>query len=73
MNVPENWLEICAEEMKRGNLTSHPKKFEFAAERGMKNLDEVHAWMTKTRKNFVEMVEEAIRSNAQVTKGKVAR
>lgn len=65
MNVPDNWLEICAEELQRGKLTSHPQKFRFAEERGMKGIDEVHAWMQKTRRNFIEMVEEAMRSNVQ--------
>ena len=59
MKIPNNWLEICSEEVKRGNLTSLPKKLEFAVERGLKNIDEVHEWMLKTRTNFVEMVEEA--------------
>lgn len=57
MNAPENWLEICTEEVVRGRLTSNPRKFEFAKERGMKGLDEVHDWMLITRRNFIEMVE----------------
>lgn len=60
MNVPDNWLSICAEELQRGKLTSCQSKFQFAAERCMKDLDEVNAWMSKTRRNFVEMVEEAL-------------
>ena len=63
MNAPDNWLEICAEELQRGRLTSHPQKFKFAEERGMKDLDEVHDWMLKARRNFIEMVETAMRSN----------
>lgn len=63
MNAPDNWLEICAEELQRGKLASHPQKFKFAEERGMKDLDEVHAWMVTTRRNFIEMVEKAMRSN----------
>ena len=63
MKVPDNWLEICIEEVQRGKMTSYAHKFRFAEERGMKNLDEVHAWMQKTRKNFVDMVEDAMRSN----------
>lgn len=63
--LASNWLEICAEELLRGNLTSHPQKFEFAKERGMKDLDEVHTWMLKTRQNFVEMIEKALQANAQ--------
>ena len=59
MNTPDNWLIICAEEVKRGKLTSLPQKVEFAKERGMQNLDEVHAWMLKTRADFVKMVEKA--------------
>lgn len=64
-DAPDNWLEICAEEMQRGKLTSLPLKFEFAKERGMKGLDEVHVWMVTTRRNFVEMVEAALHSQKQ--------
>lgn len=59
MNVPDNWIEICEEEIIRGRLNSHPRKFEFAKERGLHGLDEVHSWMTETRRKFIEMVENA--------------
>lgn len=60
MNVPDNWLTICAEEVNRGKLTSLPQKLEFAKTRNMDSLDEVHAWMLKTRADFVAVVEKAL-------------
>ena len=41
--APSNWLEICSEEAERGKLTSMPQKVGFMRERGMRDLDEVHA------------------------------
>ena len=63
-SIPEGWLTVCSEEMQRGKLTSNPLKFEFAKSRGMKDLEEVHSWMAKTRRNFTEMVEKAMLSAA---------
>jgi hypothetical protein len=57
---PENWLEICAEEVERGKLTSHPRKYAFMEARGMKSIEEVHAWMIKVRTDFEKMIEELV-------------
>lgn len=49
--LPEGFLHICHEELERGKLTSLPRKYEFAKQRGM-TLDQVHDWMIQTRHAF---------------------
>lgn len=55
----DNWLEICSEEVVRGTLTNPSMKLQFAKDRKMNSLEEVHKWMITTRQNFVEMVQDA--------------
>lgn len=59
-------INVCKDEVIRGSLVSHPKKFKFAETRGMKSLDEVHEWMVNARRNFVMMVEAMEKNNEHV-------
>jgi len=43
------------DELIRRMLNSLPLKFEFARQRGMKDLDEVHAWMSAVSRRLVEL------------------
>lgn len=52
-------MEICSEEVVRGTLTNPSMKLQFAKDRKMNSLEEVHKWMITTRQNFVEMVQDA--------------
>lgn len=53
----KEFLKICQDEVFRSSLTSHPRKFAFMREMEMTEIDQVHDWMRKTRKNFEEAVQ----------------
>lgn len=48
--MPDDLVAWLKDEAVCRTLTSHPRKFKFAAERGMSSLDEVHEWMTQVSK-----------------------
>lgn len=58
--IPEPFLAICQEELRRSSLTSLPLKLEFMRERGLPDLDAVNDWMRRTRQAF----ESAIKTQA---------
>lgn len=45
------------DELIRGRLLSLPLKLEFMRDRGMKDLDEVHAWMRSVRYTLKAVLE----------------
>jgi len=55
--IPDGWHEVLRNELKRGELMSNSKKFEFMKESGLDSLDDVHDWMLKARNDFVTMAE----------------
>ncbi|WP_432263508.1 DUF3850 domain-containing protein [Cupriavidus sp. TMH.W2] len=59
VSLPSCFARICAEELERRKLTSHPLKLAFAKQRGMSSLDEVHSWMIPSARKFENAVREA--------------
>lgn len=51
-------IEILKNEVIRGKLLTLPMKIRFMNERGYETIDQVHAWMSETRKLFEKLVEE---------------
>jgi hypothetical protein len=50
--------DAIRDELIRRKLTSQPLKFEFMNERGMKDLDEVNAWMMSVSKWLADVLED---------------
>lgn len=65
--VPDDFLQICQEEMARGSITSLPMKLGTMAARGFSSVTEVEEWMRTTRRNFVAAVTAATAGIPQTT------
>jgi hypothetical protein len=50
--------DAIRDELIRRKLTSQPLKFEFMNEHGMKDLDEVHAWMFSVTNRLADVLED---------------
>lgn len=51
-------IEVLKNELVRGTLLSTPLKIQFMKKYNMSTIDEVENWMSQTRKEFKELVEE---------------
>lgn len=55
-SFPQDFVKICQDEVTRGSLTSLPKKYQFMEDRGYTSLNDLHQWMSETRRKFIDAV-----------------